>query len=275
MPERDVGGRGRFHYCGNGREQYGHYRAGFAPTHDERRRDIHLEMPPGPEPSRFSDWSSMGSPPVRTSPPNAPDVQTEQQDSPQNQLNVPPAEATRSERIDVGNSERVTIAAQTEPMRESQDIPARPVSVNIETRGQGNDLESSEENIHNIPPIQIRSARPSLHMDDVALDRIAPQESSAREDFLRDSQIRTQDVNIEGISSICPVDRTVMSGIRQVVIDTRGSGPSYQHEGIHPPRMSAADRRDSSDSSDNNRFHRERGHANERGRPPERERYPS
>ena len=109
-------------------------------------------MPPEPEPSRFSDWSSIGSPPIRTSPPSAPEVQTEQQDSTQNQLNVPTAEATRSERIEIGNSERVTIASQTEPLRESQDIPARPASMNIGTRGQGNE-SSEEENIHNIPPI--------------------------------------------------------------------------------------------------------------------------
>ena len=35
-------------------------------------------MPPEPEPSRFSDWSSLASPPTRTSPHGAPDVQTEQ-----------------------------------------------------------------------------------------------------------------------------------------------------------------------------------------------------
>ena len=109
----------------------------------------------------------------------------------------------------------------------------------------------------------------------MALTRIAPRESSAHDDLFRDSQIRTQDVNIEGISSICPVDRSVPGGIRQVVLDNRCHGPSYQHDGIHPPRMSAINRRDSSDNSDNNRFHRERGHVNERGRPPERERYPS
>ena len=269
VTERDTGGRGRFHFRGNGREQYVQYRNGSVLTHDERRRDIHLEMPPEPEPSRFSDWSSVGSPPIRTSPPSAPDLQTEQQDGPQNQLNVPPAETTRSERIDVGNPEIVTIASQTEPMREGQDIPIRPAAENIETRNQRNDLESREgENIHDIPPIQIRSARSSLHMDDVILTRSAPRESSARDD----SHIRIQDVNIEGISSICRVRRSVTHGIRQDVLDERGCGLSYQHEGIHPPRMSAANRRESSNSSDNNRFHRERGHVSERGRPPERER---
>ena len=233
-------------------------------------------MPPEPEPSRFSDWSSLGSPPIRISPPSAPDVQTEQQDSPQFQLNVPPAETTRSERIDVGNAERVTIALQTDPMREGQDIPVRPAAVNIETRNQRNDLESSEgENIHDILPLQIRSARSSLHTDDVALARSAPRESSAHDDLYRDSHIRTQNVNIEGISSIHPVDRSVQGGTMQVSIDSRSHGPLYQHEGIHPPRMSAANRRESSDSSDDHRFRRERGHVSERGRPPERERYPS
>ena len=223
-------------------------------------------MPPEPEPSRFSNWSSEGSPPVRPSPPSAHDVQTEPQNSTQNQLNVPTAGATRSEMIEVGTSERVTIASQTEPLRESQDIPARPIR---------SDLMSNEENVTIIPPIQIGSARSSLHTDDVALTRIAPRESSAHDDLFRDSHIRTQDVNIEGISSICPVSSSVTRGIRQVVLDNRGHGSSYQNEGLQPPRASTAHRRDSSESSDVDRFPRGRGHANERGRPPERERYPS
>ena len=109
IPERDVGGRGRMPYCGNGREPYGQVRAATAPTRDERRRDVHLEMPPEPEPSRFSDWSSVGSPPIGTSPPHAPVVQTEQHDSQPTQMNVPPIEATRSERVNVEDSERVPV----------------------------------------------------------------------------------------------------------------------------------------------------------------------
>ena len=50
-----------------------------------------------------------------------------------------------------------------------------------------------------------------------------------------------------GISSILPVDRSIESGVRQLVLDNRGSSPSYQHEGIHPPRTSTMNRRDSSD----------------------------
>ena len=60
-----------------------------------------------------------------------------------------------------------------------------------------------------------------------------------------------------------------------MILDDRGSGPSSQHEGIHLPRTSTVNRRDSSDSSDSDRFWRGGGYSHERGRPPERERYPS
>ena len=229
-------------------------------------------MPPEPEPSRISDWSNLGSPPTRTSPHSAPDVQTEQIGNTQNPLNVSNTRETRPERVEVGNSEGVTIASQTEPLSESQDIIVRPASLNIETRTQRNDLEPSEEDVHNIPPVQIRRAISSLHTDDVVLTRIAPRESSTNDDLSRSSQRRSHDINIEGIFSICPVDRNITSGVRQIELDNRGRGPSYQHERIHLPRTSVANRRDSTDSSDNDRFFRGRGYSNERGRPPERER---
>ena len=93
-------------------------------------------MPPEPEPSRFSDWSSLGSPPTRTSPHNAPGIQTGQSDNAQNQLNVSTTGETRLERVEIRNSEGVTISPQTEQLRENQDIPARPASLNIGTRTQ-------------------------------------------------------------------------------------------------------------------------------------------
>ena len=86
VTERDMGGGQRgFHSRGNGRNQNGQYRGGFASAQEERRREIRLEMPPEPEPSRFLDWSSLSSLPVRTSPHGAPDVQTEQSNNAQNQ----------------------------------------------------------------------------------------------------------------------------------------------------------------------------------------------
>ena len=101
-------------------EYYRQDRSGFTSTHDEGRRDIRLEMPPEPEPSRFSDWSSLGSPPTRTSPHSVPDVQAEQIDNVQNQLNVSTAGEIRTERVETSNSEGVNISPQTEQPREDQ-----------------------------------------------------------------------------------------------------------------------------------------------------------
>ena len=50
-------------------------------------------------------------------------------------------------------------------------------------------------------------------MDDVVLTRNAMQGSSTNDDHSRSSQIRSHDVNKEGISSIRPVDRSMTSGI--------------------------------------------------------------
>ena len=143
-------------------------------------------MPPEPEPSRFSDWSSLASPPARTSPHGAPGVQTEQSNNAQNQLNVSTTGETRQERIEVSNSEGVTISPQTDQLRENQNISARPA---LSPRTQRNNLESNEENVDIIPPTQMRNARSSLHADDVVVMRNVPQGSSTNDDLSRSSQI--------------------------------------------------------------------------------------
>ena len=113
-------------------------------------------MPPEP------DWSSVSSPPARTSPHG--DVRPDQ-----NQLNVLTASESRQERVVVGDAEGVTLGPQMNVLRENQDISARPTLVNIGTGPQSNDMELSEENVDIIPPVPIRSARSSLHTDDVVL----------------------------------------------------------------------------------------------------------
>ena len=200
ITERDTGGGcRRFHFRGNGRSQNGQYRSGFASAQDEGRRDVRLEMPPEPEPSRFSDWSSLASPPARTSPHGVPDIQTEQSNNAQNQLNVSTTGETRQERTEVSNSEGVTISPQTDQLRENQNIPARPV---LSPRTQRNNLESNEEKVNIILPIQMRTAISSLHADDVVLMRNVPRGSSTNDDLSRSSQIRSHDIDIGGISSI-------------------------------------------------------------------------
>ena len=90
-----------------------------------------MELPPEPEPARFTDWSSISSPPA-TFPHGMPGILTEPSENVQNQLNVPATGTTRSERIDVGDVDRVTVASQTEPRREDQETQARP-AISIDT----------------------------------------------------------------------------------------------------------------------------------------------
>ena len=119
------------------------------------------------------------------------------------------------ERVRTSPSEEVNISPQTDQPREDQNIPAvvEPASLNIEVRTQRNDVESNEENVNNRPPSQVsRSVRPTLHVDDLLLlSRGVPQESSNIYNSSRDSQIRTQDIDIRGISSIHPVERGILS----------------------------------------------------------------
>ena len=171
---------------------------------------------------------------------------------------------TRTERVRTSPSEEVDISPQTDQPREDQNILAvvEPASLNIEVGTQRNDVESNEENVNNIPPSQVsRSVRPMLHVDDLPLSRDVPQESSNMYNPSRDSQIRTQDIDIRGISSIHPVERGISSNGRQIMPDHRSRIPYYPHEGIHPPRTSTASTgRDSSDnSSDDSRLQRGRG----------------
>ena len=189
--------------------------------------DVRLELPPEPEPSRFTYWSSIASLPA-TFPHGMPGISTEPSENVQNQLNVPTAIRTRQERDGVGISEGVTIAPQQDGLREDQGIQARS----------------------------------SPHTEDVMTS--APQGSSTNDDRPRHSQLRSH--TIEGMSSICPVDSSITSGMGHMALDDRGCGP---------PRTSTVNRRNSSDSSDTDRVPRRRRYSNERGRPPERESYPS
>ena len=99
----------------------------------EGRSEIRPEMPPEPEPSRFSDRNSVGSLPARTLPQSTPDRRAEQSENIQNQLNAPAAVETRTERVGTHPSEEVDISPQTDQPREDQNMPTiiEPVPLNI------------------------------------------------------------------------------------------------------------------------------------------------
>ena len=128
-------------------------------THVEGRSDIRhdSQMPPDPVPSRFSDWSSLGSPCARTSPHSAPDIRVEQNENIQNQLSVPSAVVIRPERVRTSSPEEFDISPQMDQQREDQSVPAvvEPAPLNIEVRMQRNNVESNEESEDNMPPPQV------------------------------------------------------------------------------------------------------------------------
>ena len=106
-------------------------------THVEGRNNIRhdSQMPPDPVPSRYSDWSSLGSPHVRTSPHSAPDIREEQNENIQNQLSVPSAIVTRPEGVRT-NSPEVDISPQTDQQREDQNVPVGVETSSIKYRGR-------------------------------------------------------------------------------------------------------------------------------------------
>ena len=79
------------------------------PAHVEGRNDTQQEsqLPPTPLPSRFSDWSSLGSPHARTIPHSTPDRGIEQNVNIPNQLNVQSGTVSRHETIRTNSPEEV------------------------------------------------------------------------------------------------------------------------------------------------------------------------
>ena len=140
-------------------------------THVEGRNDIRpdSQMPPDPAPSRFSDWSSLGSPPARTSPHSAPDIRVDQNENIQNQLSVPSVRVTRPERVRTNSPEEVDNSPQTDQQRKDQNVPVivEPAPLNIDVGTQRNDVESNEESEDNSPPHVSKSVRSSFNVDDL------------------------------------------------------------------------------------------------------------
>ena len=126
-------------------------------------------MPPDPLPSRFLDWSSLGSPCMRASPHSAPDIGVEQNGNIQNQLSVQSKVVPRQETVRTGSPEEVNISPQTDQQVRRPECSCngnRTHAINIEARMQRDDIESNEEN--NIPTTQtLEGMMPSLNVGEL------------------------------------------------------------------------------------------------------------
>ena len=195
----------------------------LATMHVEGRHDIRQDsqMPSDPVPSRFSDWSSLGSPCTRTSPHSAPDIRVDQNENIQNQSYVPSAGGTRQERIRTSSSEEGHHSPQTDQQREELSVPAIevvPAPLNIEVGTQRNDVVSDEENEDDVPPASVSgSVRPPLDIDELVPDPNIQQEVGRASAALDGSHVRTQDANVLVVSSIIPLERLTLRRDRTMV----------------------------------------------------------
>ena len=233
----------------------------------EGRNEIRQEsqMPPDPLPSRFSNWSSLGSPHARTSPHSAPDIGVERNGNIQNQLGVQTEVVTRQEMVRPGSPGDINISPQIDQLVEDQSVPAigvEPDPLNIEVRMQRDDIGSNGEN--NVPTTQASgSVMPPLNVGELIPGLNAHQESGNISDISRGSHVRTQNINVQEILSIPPVERLTLSRDRRIVSKNINIVQHNSCEGIYPQRMSTSNRRDyPDDSSDDNRLLRGQRYSN-------------
>ena len=170
------------------------------PTHVEERNNTWQEsqLPPTPLPSRFSDWSSLGSPHARTIPHSAPDREVEQNVHIPNQLNVQSGTVPRHETIRTNSPEEVIVSPPSNQQVEEQNVHAiemEPNPLSIEVRTQRDDMGTDGEN--NIPINQASgNVMPSLSVGDLTPSPNVNTESENNYDTSRGSHVRTQEIGL-------------------------------------------------------------------------------
>ena len=130
-------------------------------------------------------------------------------------------------------------------------------------------METDGEN--NVPINQASgNVMPSLSVGDLTPSLNVNTESENNSDTSRGSHVRTQEIGLQEILVIPPVERATSSRNRRMISENIGIGQNYPCEGIYPQGTSTSNRRDyPDDSSDDNRSYRGQRYPNERGRPPD------
>ena len=164
---------------------------------------------PAPLPSRFSDWSSLGSPHARTSPHSISNREVEQNVNIPNQLNVQSGTAPREETIRADSQEEVIVSPQISQQSEEhnvQMIEMEPNPLNIEVRTQRDGIGTDRES--NVPIIQPSgNVIPPTGLGEPMLIPNVSTGSENNFETLRDSHLRSQEQGLQEILVIPPVDR--------------------------------------------------------------------
>ena len=214
------------------------------PTHVEERNDTQQdsELPLTPLPLRFSDWSSLGSPRARTIPHSSPDREVEQNVNIPNQLNVQSGTVPRHETIRTNSPEEAIVPPPSNQQVKEQNVQAiemEPNPLNIEVRTQRDDMRIDREN--NVPIIQASGNMiPPLGVGELTPNPNVNTESENNSDTSRGSHVRTQEIDLQEISSIPPVERFTASKDRRIISENMGLGQHFPHEGIYPQGRSTS-----------------------------------
>ena len=98
---------------------------------------------------------------------------------------------------------------------------------------------------------------PSLSVGDLTPSLNVHTESENNSDTSRGSHVKTQEIGLQEIPVIPPVERATSSRNRRMISGDIEKGQNYPHEGIYPQGTSISNRRDYlDDSSDDNRLYR-------------------
>ena len=183
----------------------------LTPTHVEARNDTWQEsqLPSTPLPLRFSDWSSLESPRARTIPYSAMDREVEQNVHIPNQLNVQSGTVPKNKISRTTAPEEVIIPPPSSQHIEEQGVHAielEPNPLNRETRMQRDDVEMNRTD--HIPIVQTsENVMSSLSIGDLTPSPNVPMEPENNSDIPRGSHVGTQEINLQEILSIPPVER--------------------------------------------------------------------
>ena len=203
------------------------------PTHVGERNNTQQEsqLPLTPLPSRFSDWSSLGSPHARTTPHGvsdreAPDREVEQNVNMPNQLNVQSGTVPRQEIIRINSLEEVIIPPPSTQQVEEQSVHAidmEPNPLSIEVGMQREDVETGGK--QNIPIIQTsKSVIPPIGVDELRPSPNVPPVTEDMYNTSRDSSVRDEEIYLRKISNIPPVDRITSSRERRIISEDMSIG---------------------------------------------------
>ena len=128
-----------------------------------------------------------------------------------------------------------------------------PNPLSIEIRMQRDDMGTDRENNIPINPVS-DNGMPSLSVGDLTPSPNVSTELENNSDITRGSHVRTQDINLQEILSIPPMEGLTTNKGGRILSDNMCMEQHHPCEGIYPQRMSTSNRRNYwDDSSDDNR----------------------